>query len=138
VLALLGQWHGRSTTVPGRGTRTLGIPALNCMYFPIIGSVGGCGGPAGVRPLVGAVARSDQSAGRGIGRVDPAVSCSYGAVNRDPWRSLARRWRGVARFFAAERFTGQRLQYELSQLIPLAVMVLIGLLFYALGRRTRQ
>jgi amino acid transporter len=35
-------------------------------------------------------------------------------------------------------FTGQRLQYELSQLIPLAVMVLIGLLFYALGRRTRQ
>jgi hypothetical protein len=35
-------------------------------------------------------------------------------------------------------FTGQRLQYELSQLIPLAVMVLIGLLFYVLGRRTRQ
>jgi glutamate:GABA antiporter len=35
-------------------------------------------------------------------------------------------------------FSGQRLQYELSQLIPLAAMVLIGLLFYALGRRTRQ
>ena len=34
-------------------------------------------------------------------------------------------------------FAGQRLQYELSQLIPLGVMVLIGLLFYALGRRTR-
>ncbi len=35
-------------------------------------------------------------------------------------------------------FAGQRLQYELSQLVPLAVMVLVGLLFYALGRRTRQ
>ena len=35
-------------------------------------------------------------------------------------------------------FSGQRLQYELSQLVPLAAMVLIGLLFYALGRRTRQ
>ena len=33
-------------------------------------------------------------------------------------------------------FAGQRLQYELSQLVPLAVMVLVGLLFYALGRRT--
>ncbi|MGA8457034.1 MAG: APC family permease [Streptosporangiaceae bacterium] len=35
-------------------------------------------------------------------------------------------------------FAGQRLQYELSQLIPLGAMMLIGLLFYALGRRTRQ
>jgi hypothetical protein len=35
-------------------------------------------------------------------------------------------------------FTGQRLQYELSQLIPLAVTVIIGLLFYVLGRRARQ
>ncbi len=35
-------------------------------------------------------------------------------------------------------FAGQRLQYELSQLIPLAAMVLIGLAFYALGRRTRK
>jgi len=35
-------------------------------------------------------------------------------------------------------FSGQRLQYERSQLIPLAAMVLIGLLFYVLGRRTRQ
>ncbi len=35
-------------------------------------------------------------------------------------------------------FAGQRLQYELSQLIPLAAMVLIGLAFYALGRRTRS
>ena len=34
-------------------------------------------------------------------------------------------------------FAGQRLQYELSQIIPLGVMILIGLLFYALGRPTR-
>jgi amino acid transporter len=35
-------------------------------------------------------------------------------------------------------FAGERLEYTLSQVIPLAVMILIGLLFYALGRRTRQ
>jgi glutamate:GABA antiporter len=35
-------------------------------------------------------------------------------------------------------FAGQRVAYELSQIIPLAAMILIGLLFYALGRRTRQ
>ena len=35
-------------------------------------------------------------------------------------------------------FAGQRMQYELSQIIPLAAMILIGLAFYALGRRTRQ
>jgi glutamate:GABA antiporter len=35
-------------------------------------------------------------------------------------------------------FAGQRMQYTLSQVIPLAVMILIGLLCYALGRRTRQ
>jgi glutamate:GABA antiporter len=35
-------------------------------------------------------------------------------------------------------FAGERTQYTLSQVIPLAVMILIGLAFYALGRRTRQ
>jgi hypothetical protein len=35
-------------------------------------------------------------------------------------------------------FTGQRGQYELSQLVPLGVMIVIGLIFYALGRRTRM
>ena len=35
-------------------------------------------------------------------------------------------------------FAGERLQYTLSQVIPLAVMILIGLGFYALGRRTRE
>ena len=34
-------------------------------------------------------------------------------------------------------FSGERMQYELSQIIPLVVMILIGLLFYALGRPTR-
>jgi len=35
-------------------------------------------------------------------------------------------------------FAGERMQYTLSQVIPLAAMVLIGLGFFALGRRTRQ
>jgi glutamate:GABA antiporter len=35
-------------------------------------------------------------------------------------------------------FAGQRLEYTLSQVIPLAVMILIGLLFYALGAPTRR
>jgi amino acid transporter len=35
-------------------------------------------------------------------------------------------------------FAGERMQYTLSQVIPLVVMILIGLGFFALGRRTRQ
>jgi glutamate:GABA antiporter len=35
-------------------------------------------------------------------------------------------------------FAGERLQYTLSQVIPLLVMILIGLLFYALGAPTRR
>jgi amino acid transporter len=35
-------------------------------------------------------------------------------------------------------FAGERLQYTLSQVIPLVVMVVIGLLFYALGAPTRR
>jgi amino acid transporter len=35
-------------------------------------------------------------------------------------------------------FANQRLQFELSQIIPLAVVVGVGVLFYALGRPTRQ
>ena len=34
-------------------------------------------------------------------------------------------------------FAGQRMQYELSQLVPLGAMILLGLIFYGLGRRTR-
>jgi amino acid transporter len=37
-----------------------------------------------------------------------------------------------------EGFAHQRLQYTLSQVIPLVVMILIGLLFYALGAPTRR
>ncbi|MGH3179112.1 MAG: hypothetical protein ACRDPF_35200, partial [Streptosporangiaceae bacterium] len=35
-------------------------------------------------------------------------------------------------------FSGERTQYTLSQVIPLAVMVLIGLAFYASGAPTRR
>jgi glutamate:GABA antiporter len=35
-------------------------------------------------------------------------------------------------------FSHQRLQYELSQVIPLAVIVVIGVAFYLMGARTRQ
>jgi hypothetical protein len=35
-------------------------------------------------------------------------------------------------------FAGERMQYTLSQVIPLGLMILIGLLLYALGRRTRR
>jgi len=35
-------------------------------------------------------------------------------------------------------FEHQRLEYTLSQVIPLVVMVLVGLLFYALGAPTRR
>lgn len=35
-------------------------------------------------------------------------------------------------------FAGERMQYTLSQVIPLVVMILMGLWFFALGRRTRQ
>ena len=35
-------------------------------------------------------------------------------------------------------FGGQRLQYELSQFIPLLVLVAVGVGFYVLGRDTRR
>lgn len=37
-----------------------------------------------------------------------------------------------------EGFAGQRLQYELSQFLPLAVLAIVGVIFYLSGRRTRQ
>jgi glutamate:GABA antiporter len=39
---------------------------------------------------------------------------------------------------AALGFSHQRLQYELSQLIPLAVIIVIGGVFYLLGTKTRR
>jgi amino acid transporter len=37
-----------------------------------------------------------------------------------------------------ESFAGQRLDYTLSQLVPLAIILLLGVLFYAAGTRTRR
>jgi amino acid transporter len=37
-----------------------------------------------------------------------------------------------------EEFAGERLQYEVSQLVPLAVFIGIGVLFYVLGAPTRR
>jgi hypothetical protein len=39
---------------------------------------------------------------------------------------------------AALSFSHQRMQYELAQIVPLAVIVLIGVLFYFLGGTTRR
>lgn len=39
---------------------------------------------------------------------------------------------------AALDFSHQRLQYELSQILPLAVIIVIGIAFYILGGRTRR
>jgi amino acid transporter len=35
-------------------------------------------------------------------------------------------------------FSHQRLEYELSQIVPLAVIIVVGIVFYILGRRTRR
>jgi amino acid transporter len=35
-------------------------------------------------------------------------------------------------------FSHQQLQYELSQIVPLAVIIVIGVVFYLLGTKTRQ
>jgi amino acid transporter len=39
---------------------------------------------------------------------------------------------------AALSFSHQRLQYELTQIVPLAVIIVIGIVFYMLGSRTRR
>jgi glutamate:GABA antiporter len=39
---------------------------------------------------------------------------------------------------AALSFSHQRTAYELSQIVPLAVIIVVGLIFYALGRTTRE
>jgi hypothetical protein len=39
---------------------------------------------------------------------------------------------------AALSFSHERLQYELSQIVPLVVLVAIGVIFYLLGRTTRE
>jgi ABC-type multidrug transport system permease subunit len=39
---------------------------------------------------------------------------------------------------ATLRFSHERLQYELSQVVPLIVLVAIGVVFYLVGTRTRE
>jgi len=39
---------------------------------------------------------------------------------------------------AALSFSHQRLAYELSQIVPLAVIIVVGVVFYVLGGRTRE
>jgi glutamate:GABA antiporter len=58
------------------------------------------------------------------------------------WPGLGVNWFGATgnpnSSLAALSFSGQRLEYELTQFVPLAIIVLIGLIFYVLGGRTRQ
>jgi glutamate:GABA antiporter len=58
------------------------------------------------------------------------------------WPGLGVNWFGAGgnpnSSLALLSFAGQRLQYELSQFVPLGIIVLIGLIFYVLGGRTRQ
>ena len=58
------------------------------------------------------------------------------------WPGLGVNWFGAGGnpndSLAALSFSGQRLQYELTQFVPLAIIVVVGLVFYVLGGRTRQ
>ena len=58
------------------------------------------------------------------------------------WPGLGVNWFGAGGnpndSLATLNFSHQRLQYELSQIVPLAVIVVIGLAFYLLGGKTRR
>ncbi len=58
------------------------------------------------------------------------------------WPGLGVNWFGAGGnpndSLATLNFSHQRLQYELSQIVPLAVIVVIGLAFYVLGGQTRR
>ncbi len=58
------------------------------------------------------------------------------------WPGLGVSWFGAGGnpndSLAPLSFSGQRLQYELTQFVPLAIIVVVGLVFYALGGRARQ
>jgi glutamate:GABA antiporter len=58
------------------------------------------------------------------------------------WPGLGVNWFGAGgnpnSSLAALDFSGQRLQYELAQFVPLAIIVVIGLVFYFLGGTTRR
>ena len=58
------------------------------------------------------------------------------------WPGLGVNWFGAGgnpnNSLAALNFSHQRLQYELSQIVPLAVIVVIGMVFYFLGGKARE
>ncbi len=58
------------------------------------------------------------------------------------WPGLGVNWFGAGgnpnSSLAALSFSNQRLQYELTQFVPLAIIVLLGVIFYVLGGRARQ
>lgn len=58
------------------------------------------------------------------------------------WPGLGVNWFGDGgdpnSSLAALSFSGQRLQYELAQFVPLAIIVLIGLVFHVLGGKARR
>jgi amino acid transporter len=58
------------------------------------------------------------------------------------WPGLGVNWFGAGGnpndSLAALSFSHERLQYELSQIVPLAVIVAIGVVFYLLGGKTRR
>jgi amino acid transporter len=58
------------------------------------------------------------------------------------WPGLGVNWFGAGGnpndSLDALSFSHQRLQYELTQIVPLAAIIVIGLVFYLLGSKTRQ
>jgi glutamate:GABA antiporter len=58
------------------------------------------------------------------------------------WPGLGVNWFGAGgnpnSSLAALSFSNQRLQYELTQFVPLAIIVVLGIIFYVLGGRTRR
>jgi len=58
------------------------------------------------------------------------------------WPGLGVNWFGAGGnpndSLTALSFSGERLEYELSQIVPLVVIVVVGLVFYLLGGKTRQ
>jgi glutamate:GABA antiporter len=58
------------------------------------------------------------------------------------WPGLGVNWFGAGGnpndSLAGLSFSGERLEYELSQFVPLAIVILLGVVFYFLGSKTRR
>jgi amino acid transporter len=80
-------------------------------------------------------------AGAWICSLLPAILCLLATIVLI-WPGFGVTWFGAGgdpnANLAALGFSHQRLQYELSQLIPLAVIIVIGGVFYLLGTKTRR